>query len=62
MAKIILSNDISIIQTDNQELIKFLFDSLRFRDRAYFHNPRYKAKLWDGYTNFFNKNTLISKK
>ena len=56
MAKIILSNDISIIQTDNQELIKFLFDSLRFRDRAYFHNPRYKAKLWDGYTNFFNKN------
>jgi len=56
MAKIILSNDISTIQTDNQELIKFLFDSLRFRDRAYFHNPRYKAKLWDGYTNFFNKN------
>lgn len=56
MAKIIINNDISVLQTTNESLLKFLFESLRFRDRAYFHNPRYKAKLWDGFTNFFNKN------
>ena len=56
MAQITINNDISILETNNQELIKFLFESLRFRDRSYFHNPRYKAKLWDGYTNFYNKN------
>ena len=27
---------------------------MRFKDRNYFHNPRYRQKLWDGFTNFFN--------
>jgi len=56
MAHITVNNDISILQTENQDLLKFLFEQLRFRDISYFHNPRYKAKLWDGFTNFFNKN------
>lgn len=56
MTHIVVNNDISVLQTENQELLKFLYDQLRFRDRSYFHNPRYKAKLWDGFTNFFNKN------
>jgi len=54
MTRILLQNDISIMQTANTKLIKFIFDNLRFRDRGYFHNPRYRQRLWDGYTNFFN--------
>ena len=53
--KIIVNNDISVLTSNNNELLKFLFDNLRFRDRSYFHNARYRQKLWDGYTNFFNQ-------
>jgi superfamily II DNA or RNA helicase len=53
--KIILNNDISVLSTDNGILLQFLFDHLRFRDRSYFHNARYRQRLWDGFTNFFNK-------
>lgn len=56
MAKILVKNDISTISTLNQSLIKFLYDNLRFRERNYFHNSAYRQKIWDGYTNFFNKN------
>ena len=56
MAKILVRNDISAITTQNQALIKFLYENLRFRDRNYFHNRAYRQKIWDGYTNFFNKN------
>ena len=56
MTIITVNNDISILETDNKLLVSHLFETLRFRDRSYFHNPRYKAKLWDGFTNFFNKN------
>ena len=56
MAKILVKNDISTISTLNQGLIKFLYDNLRFRERNYFHNSAYRQKIWDGYTNFFNKN------
>lgn len=55
MAKILLRNDISILTTTNFGLVKFLFENLRFRDRNYFHNSSYRQKVWDGYTNFFNK-------
>lgn len=53
--KIIVNNDISILSSTNQELLKFLYEQLRFRDRSYFHNARYRQRLWDGYTNFFNQ-------
>jgi superfamily II DNA or RNA helicase len=56
MAKIILKNDISQITTTNETLAKFLYENLRFRDRNYFHNRAYRQRIWDGFTNFFNKN------
>jgi superfamily II DNA or RNA helicase len=56
MAKILVRNDISALSTTNVALIKFLYDNLRFRDRNYFHNSAYRQRIWDGYTNFFNKN------
>jgi superfamily II DNA or RNA helicase len=55
MAKIIVRNDISGIVTQNNDLIKFLYDNLRFRDRNYFHNRAYRQRIWDGFTNFFNR-------
>jgi len=44
MAKILVRNDISAITTQNQALIKFLYENLRFRDRNYFHNRAYRQK------------------
>ena len=55
--KIVLNNDISVLTSDNGVLLQFIFDNLRFRDRSYFHNARYRQRLWDGFTNFFNKQT-----
>jgi superfamily II DNA or RNA helicase len=54
MTTLIINNDISVLNSDNAELIKLIFENLRFKDRNYFHNPRYRQRLWDGYTNFFN--------
>jgi len=50
-----INNDVSICTTTNQDILNVLWQSLRFRDRNYFHNRRYKQKLWDGYIDFFNK-------
>ena len=50
-----INNDISVCASHNQEFLSTLWQSLRFRDRNYFHNRRYKQKLWDGYIDFFNK-------
>lgn len=55
MTKIIIKNDISQLQTDNTHIIDFLFESLRFKERNYFHSRLYKQKIWDGNVNFFNK-------
>jgi len=41
-----ISNDLKVKHT--------LWDCLRWRDRNYFHNRRYRLRLWDGYTEFFN--------
>ena len=55
MAKIIVKNDISAIISQNSDLLKFLYENLRFRDRNYFHNRAYRQRIWDGFTNFFNR-------
>lgn len=52
---IFVKNDISFLRTDNYEILKFLFESLRFKERNYFHSRLYKQKIWDGNVNFFNK-------
>jgi superfamily II DNA or RNA helicase len=55
MTKLILQNDYSFLSTDNKEIKDLLSSSLKFREKNYFHNRRYKMKLWDGYTPFFQK-------
>lgn len=50
-------NDYSYLETDQSEIKKFLWGRLRFKERNYFHNPRYKRKLWDGYKDFFLQDT-----
>lgn len=54
MNKLILLNDYSYLLTDNKKIKSILYDALRFREKNYYHNRRYKMKLWDGYINFFD--------
>jgi superfamily II DNA or RNA helicase len=42
----------------NDEITKaFIWKKLRFADKNYWHSRLYKQKLWDGYNNFFSKET-----
>lgn len=43
--------------TDEVRVKDVLWQAMRFRERNYFHNVRYKMKLWDGYVDFFKKDT-----
>jgi len=52
-----LQNDYSYFVTDDVAAREFLWNKLRFQDRNYFHNRRYKQRLWDGYIEFFNRHT-----
>lgn len=52
-----ISNDYSYLTCDNINIMHRLWTMLRFRERNYFHNRRYKMKLWDGYTEFFKMET-----
>ena len=55
--KLIINNDLSQIETDNEELLKFLHTNLRFRQKGYHFHPLYRAKKWDGFVNFFSSKT-----
>lgn len=55
MTKLILQNDYSYLLTEDTEIKSLLANSLKFREKNYFHNRRYKMKLWDGYIPFFQK-------
>lgn len=52
-----IENDYSVFQSENAEVKKFIWERLRHRDRNYFHNRRYKMKLWDGFVDFFKQDT-----
>lgn len=52
-----IENGYSQLFTDNQKLKDILWGAMRHRERNYFHNVRYKMKLWDGYVDFFKKET-----
>lgn len=52
-----ISNDYSILITDNVGVKHKIWDALRFREKNYFHNRRYKMGMWDGYTEFFKLET-----
>lgn len=42
--KLIINNDLSQLETDNEELLKFLHTNLRFRQKGYHFHPLYRAK------------------
>jgi len=52
-----VQNCYSCLLSDNLDVLKVLHESMRFRERNYFHSRLYKQKLWDGYTEFFSKKT-----
>lgn len=55
MNKLILQNDYSYLITDDMDIKSLLSNSLKFKEKNYYHNRRYKMKLWDGYVPFFQK-------
>lgn len=52
-----IENDYSYLLSYNHSLRHELWSRLRFRDKNYFHNRAYKLKKWDGFVDFFNKDT-----
>jgi superfamily II DNA or RNA helicase len=52
-----IENNYSWLITDNDKLRVALWTALRWKERDYFHNARYRMKLWDGFKNFFDKDT-----
>lgn len=57
MTTIKVQNCYSFVLTDDEEIRLKLWKALRHRERGYFHTTLYKRKLWDGFTNFFSKET-----
>lgn len=52
-----IENDYSYFLSKDQKVKNELWSRLRFRDKNYFHNRAYKLKKWDGFIEFFNKET-----
>lgn len=52
-----IANDYSFLMSSNEIIKKELWERLRFRDKNYFHNRAYKMKKWDGYIEFFSRET-----
>lgn len=55
MNLLLIENNYSWFVSENNEAKTLLWKSLRFRARSYWHNVRYKMKIWDGYDEFFKK-------
>lgn len=54
-----LQNDYSWLISEDLDLINKLHRSLRVPAKNYWHNPRYKKKLWDGHVEFFKKSGMF---
>ena len=52
-----IKNDISQLETPDESLKKTLDEILKVRAKDYWHNWRYKKKLWDGFSHFFQPKT-----
>jgi len=55
--KLIINSDYSQIVSDNKNLITFLADNLKFRQKGYHFHPLYRSKKWDGFVKFFSDKT-----
>lgn len=52
-----IQNCFSWLVSDDLALKEKLWEALRFRENGYFHNSLYKRKLWDGFTDYFKKDS-----
>lgn len=52
-----IQNCYSWLSTDNDKVKNELWQALKFRELNYRHSRLYKQKLWDGFTEFFKKET-----
>jgi superfamily II DNA or RNA helicase len=52
-----INNDYSLFISEDMGVKHVIWSKMRFRERNYFHNSRYKQRLWDGYTEFFKIET-----
>lgn len=50
-----IKNDYSWFHSKDDNIKHLLWRALRFKAKGYFHNVRYKMKIWDGYDDFFKK-------
>lgn len=50
-----LQNQYSWLQSDERDIKDLLWTKLRFREKNYYHSSLYKQKKWDGYKEFFKK-------
>lgn len=50
-------NCFSWLYTKNDEVRTKLWKALRFREKNYIHSRLYKQRLWDGFTEFFKKDS-----
>lgn len=59
MSKVVIKieNCYSWLKSDEAMVLEVLWKSLRFREKGYFHSRLYKQKVWDGFKDFFNKNS-----
>lgn len=52
-----IENGYSWLIADDEQIRMHLWKAMRWKEKNYFHNARYKMKLWDGFKDFFNKET-----
>lgn len=52
-----VDNVVSRLLTTDLDLKNELHEGLRFRPKNFWHNPKYQQNKWDGWKNFFNKNS-----
>lgn len=59
MTKVIIekTNCYSHLHTDNDQIKYGLWRALRWKERGYWHSKLYKQKVWDGYIDFFKRDT-----
>lgn len=57
MNKLRIENDYSHLLTDDDALRTKLWKVLRFRPKDYAFNAAFKMRVWDGYDDFFDKNS-----
>lgn len=50
-----IQNDYSWLLTEDRDIKDILWDTLRVREKGYFHSALYKQGIWDGYLEFFKK-------